>query len=128
MLTVITPPSFTAQPKDCNTNLGPSSPSRRVPGAARRYYQWRKNGLDIPNAIGSTLTLAKVQMDDAGSYSAYVSNPTGGINSTNAILRVAGPPLSPSAEAELPNGLGQPGRPDNATVPFFHSQPSTTQP
>ncbi len=118
VLTVITPPSFTIQPKDCNTNLGAIVTfTASAGGSGPLSYQWRKNGLDVPGATDSTLTLVNVQMDDGGSYSTFVSNPAGGINSSNAILRLDTPPLIPSTDGQPSKSVVQPGKPDTATAP-----------
>lgn len=51
-------------------------------------YQWRKNGVDIPGATTSTLSLASVSLTDAGSYSCLISNSVGSVVSNSANLTV----------------------------------------
>jgi len=59
-------------------------------------YQWRKDGADIAGATAAVLTLPSVAQSDAGTYTAYVRNATGG-----AIV-TAGALLSVSAAAYVP--------------------------
>ncbi|MEO5959378.1 MAG: immunoglobulin domain-containing protein, partial [Opitutaceae bacterium] len=40
-------------------------------------FQWRKNGADIPGAIGERLTLENVTDEDGGIYSALAANEMG---------------------------------------------------
>ena len=56
-------------------------------------YQWSKNGLAIPNATTTSLTLSNVQMASEGNYSVLVSNAHGWVVSSNAFLRVVTNPL-----------------------------------
>jgi hypothetical protein len=51
-------------------------------------YQWRKDGVDIPAANGSTYTIV-AQMENAGDYDVIVSNPCGATPSEVATLLVA---------------------------------------
>jgi hypothetical protein len=62
-------------------------------------FQWRRNGVDIPDAIGPTLTLTNVSRNSRGLYSALVLNSLGITNSREAWLDVVGPVklLSPVA-------------------------------
>ncbi len=51
-------------------------------------YQWRKNGVFISGATGSSLTLTNVQAEDAGTYTCVVSNGVGPTSSNAATLTV----------------------------------------
>ncbi len=54
----------------------------------RLYYQWRKNGINIPGATGSNLVISPVALGDAGLYSVVVSNALGAVVSTDALVVV----------------------------------------
>ncbi|HSH14998.1 MAG TPA: immunoglobulin domain-containing protein, partial [Verrucomicrobiae bacterium] len=56
-------------------------------------YQWRYNGLDIPGATGSQLTLTDVQLEDGGNYSVVVTDANGSLASAEATLSVLTPPV-----------------------------------
>ncbi len=51
-------------------------------------YQWRKDGVDIADAIYSTYTLSKVQLADAANYTVLVGDTWGSTVSDNAALSV----------------------------------------
>lgn len=51
-------------------------------------YQWRLNGFDIPGAISNNFEIASASLNDTGSYTVLVSNPTGAMTSRTAILVV----------------------------------------
>src|ERR1043166_8658629 len=51
-------------------------------------YQWRRNGAILPGAGGSTYAISNVQPAQAGTYSVFVSNPAGLVESTPAVLTV----------------------------------------
>lgn len=57
-------------------------------GAAPLFYQWRKNGADIPLATQASVTLTNVARTNSGVYSMVVSNALGTATSANAGLRV----------------------------------------
>lgn len=60
-----------------------------VSGTAPFYYQWRKNGTDMPGQIGSSLTLTGVGLDATGDYSVVVGNSAGTVTSPAAHLAVS---------------------------------------
>lgn len=62
-------------------------------------YQWRLDGVDIPNATASTYTIDDVEMGHAGDYDVVVSNPCGDTLSDAATLIVVD---------EWPSIAGQP--------------------
>ncbi len=51
-------------------------------------YQWKKGGIDIPNAIGRSHTISSIKSSDAGDYTCYVSNGCNGVTTTTATLSV----------------------------------------
>jgi len=85
-------------------------------GAPPLGYQWRFNGANLSNgggvsgATSANLTLANVQVDQAGSYSVVVSNASGSITSSNAILAVfpanQAPVITsqPASQSAVPGG------------------------
>jgi hypothetical protein len=57
-------------------------------GGGSQIYQWKKNGVDIPNATLADLTISNVQLSDAASYTVSVTNTEGSVVSNTAILTV----------------------------------------
>lgn len=49
-------------------------------------YQWRKDGIDLPGATGSTLTIPAVTETDYGNYDVVISNSSANANSILASL------------------------------------------
>ncbi|HRE80570.1 MAG TPA: immunoglobulin domain-containing protein, partial [Opitutaceae bacterium] len=83
-------PTFTTQPAAQNIYAGTSVTfSVSVTGTAPFTYQWRKNGVAIPFALASSVTLTNVQDSDVGLYSVVVSNTAGSITSADALLTVS---------------------------------------
>lgn len=62
-------------------------------GSAPFAYQWSRNGIPIPGATRSTLTLPSVQDADVGRYSVSVSNLAGTVQSASAELSIAELPV-----------------------------------
>jgi hypothetical protein len=60
-------------------------------GAGTLSYQWKKNGVSIPGASGSTYTISSTSAVSAGSYSVDITNATGTVNSAAANLVVTSP-------------------------------------
>jgi Immunoglobulin domain/Immunoglobulin I-set domain len=63
-------------------------------------YEWRKDDVTIPGEAGSTYTIPSVTTGDAGTYTVVVSNPSGSVTSSPAILQVGIPITNPSFEAD----------------------------
>ena len=66
-------------------------------GSAPLIFQWRKDGVDIPEATTDTLLLANVQLAQSGTYTCIVTNPVASIVSAPATLNVVTtfPPADP---------------------------------
>ncbi len=56
------------------------------------YYQWRRNGANIPGATGSTYVIQNLQTSQAGHYTVLVFNSAGSVESAAAELSVKLPP------------------------------------
>jgi hypothetical protein len=92
-LTVITPPSITAQPLGQRVLSGGSvSFSVSVSGTAPFHYQWRFNGGGILNATNAAYAIQAVGATNTGKYSVVVTNLAGVATSSNALLTVIIPP------------------------------------
>ena len=51
-------------------------------------YQWRWNGMAIPNATNATLTIANAQHVHAGRYDVVASNRVGSVTSAAGVVRI----------------------------------------
>lgn len=57
------------------------------------FYQWRRNGANIPGATGSTFIIQNLQTSQAGFYTVLVFNSAGSVESSAAELTVMLPPV-----------------------------------
>jgi len=80
------------------------------------YYQWQKDGIDIPDATESTFSISPVTTDTAGNYRCIVTNSGGADTSSVKVLTVYTLPtvviLGPDTacgSALLDEGVGMPG-------------------
>jgi len=88
-------PVFTAQPAPAEvTNYlgGLVTFAASVGGTQPIQLQWQHNGVNLPNATASALTLASLRANQAGSYTLVASNLLGSTSSVPAILTVLSPP------------------------------------
>jgi surface antigen len=84
------PPTIATQPANQTVGAGGSALFTVVAGGSPPFsYQWRFDGTNIPGASSNSLTVAAVQMANAGTYSVMVSNSVGWIASSNAVLALA---------------------------------------
>jgi hypothetical protein len=109
---VRTLPVITDPPRNVVTNLGsPATFAVRALASGPLTYQWRRNLQPLAGRTSSTLALASVTTNDAGSYTVVVSNAQGSVTSAAATLTV------------LPYDTDADGLPDwwewaNGTNPF----------
>ncbi len=80
--TGIIPPQVTGHPTAVAVTDGGSATFSVTATGAGLSYQWRRNGVNIPNATASSLTLNPVTFSQAGRYDVVVSN-TGGSDTSN---------------------------------------------
>ncbi|MBI4660466.1 MAG: hypothetical protein HY735_16640 [Verrucomicrobia bacterium] len=62
-----------------------------VAGTTSPKYQWQKDGAALPGATNSTYTIASAQIPQAGAYSVSVSDSSGSVVSSKALLTLRGP-------------------------------------
>jgi len=64
-------------------------------------YQWKFNGINLPSATNSALTLSKITADQAGAYSVTVANGTTSTSSTATltVYSTAAATLTPDVQA-----------------------------
>jgi hypothetical protein len=87
-------PTITLQPQSRLVLSGQSAVfSVAGQGTASLSYQWQFNGTNVPNATGTSYTVADAQSDVAGPYDAIVSNPVGSVTSSVATLTIITPPV-----------------------------------
>jgi len=115
-------PIFITQPASLTVWAGESASFSAVAlGNSPVRYQWNKDGVPIPGATSSNLTLTPVQLDDAGSYTLVASNSVGSTTSSNAILvvesRIPPLPVIPTNQFNILNyGAIGDGVSDNASA------------
>jgi alpha-tubulin suppressor-like RCC1 family protein len=91
------PPFITEQPTNQTIVVGNPATFTVAAGPTTLSlsFQWRFNDTnDIRDATNSSLTLSNVQSADAGLYSVLITNSSGSILSSNALLSVDHPPLA----------------------------------
>src|SRR5204863_6653774 len=57
-------------------------------GTGALYYQWRKNGADIPGATNTTYDVHGAQLPDEGGYTVVIGDANGFVVSEPALLRI----------------------------------------
>jgi hypothetical protein len=84
-----TPIIFTAQPQPQTLNQGQATSfSVTATGNGTLSYQWQKDGVDIPNATGSTYNIASAQPQNIGYYTCKVTDSVGTVTSQQAALNI----------------------------------------
>lgn len=88
------PPFVTAHPGDWRGMPGETASFQAEFGGTPPFtFQWRHNGINIPDATNAVLHLGNIQAADAGYYSLEISNARGSAVTSNA-LAVVELPLS----------------------------------
>ena len=102
------PPSITTQPTSRTvTNGGTTTFTVVASGSPTLRYQWRTNGIAMTGATSSTLTLSGITTNQTGNYSVAITNNSGSITSSTAVLTVLVPPsitTQPSSQTVTEGG------------------------
>ena len=86
-LTVLYPPSLTAQPADAYTTAyNPASFTIAAVGTQPLAYQWQFSGTNLVNATNNFLIITNVEQGNIGQYLAVITNAYGSITSSVANL------------------------------------------
>ena len=105
----VSSPVFTAQPQSVTVNSGQTATfSAQANATPAATFQWRKNGVNIPGATSSTLTIANVRTEDAGNYSVVATNLGGVTASATAALILNSAPAITAHPASQSVNDGQP--------------------
>jgi len=126
---VITAPSITAQPTNQTVVVGQQATFAVVAsGTAPLIYQWSKNGVAIGGATSASYTTPTTVLGDSGStFSAAVSNGSGSVTSTSAVLTVNPVLVAPSITAQPINQTVVVGQQATFAVVASGSAPLTYQ-
>jgi hypothetical protein len=85
-------PNIISQPASQNVNAGQSvNLTVSATGIPNPAYQWVKDGTNLVGQTGATLAIPSASALDIGTYSVIVSNASGTVTSSNAVLAVAVP-------------------------------------
>lgn len=86
-------PVITQSPTTQTNVIGTTrSLSVSATGSGPLFYQWRFNGVNIRGATNDTLLFSPVELEHAGVYDVFVSNPGGSTFSDPATITIAAPP------------------------------------
>jgi large repetitive protein len=82
-------PAFTVQPRGQSARAASSVTfTASAHGSPTPTYQWKKNGVLISGATGTSYTISSVKSSDAGTYTVVAANSIGHVTSTGAVLKV----------------------------------------
>ncbi len=105
-LVVQFPPLIVAQPQPVTAVRDQSATFSVTAGGTPPFsYQWRLNGVSLPDRTNSTLVVSPVRTNDAGNYTVVVANTAGAISSANAALAVLIPATVTQQPASRTNRL-----------------------
>jgi len=90
LLSVLPPaaPFFTAEPAGAVAYTGESLNLTATVDGSPAVYQWRKDGLNLPDRNWTWLQITNLSLADAGIYTLFVSNAWGSIESGGATVTV----------------------------------------
>ncbi|HWN94819.1 MAG TPA: lamin tail domain-containing protein, partial [Methylomirabilota bacterium] len=87
------PPAITLQPTNRTVAAGaPVTFVAAASGSPPLQYQWRFNGVDVPNATNASYTVFGAQFAQAGGYAVRVVNVAGAALSATAVLAIQSAP------------------------------------
>jgi hypothetical protein len=100
-------PTITTQPASQTAADGSDVTFPVVATGDPLTYQWRFNGVAIADATDAALTMTDVSSEEAGNYSVVVTNATGSVTSSDAVLTVT-PAWGPAAGGATTGGTPPP--------------------
>jgi uncharacterized delta-60 repeat protein len=101
------PPTISQQPAGGNVIVGSNfTMNATAAGTAPFNWQWRTNSTPIPGANASSYAISSAQLTDAGSYDVVVTNSTGSVTSSVALVNVGYVPVVVQQPFSLTNIVG----------------------
>ena len=94
------PPAITLHPTGAVANVGETVTLSVGATGTQPVYQWRRDGVDVPGATGTTLALSPAQVGQSGSYDVVVAN-IAGHSVSNAATIVVRPLNLPALGVEV---------------------------
>ena len=93
-LTVTIPPTIATPPTNVTVFPGGNfTLSVTAAGVLPLAYQWRLNGNNLGGATASVYSRSNVQTGDSGLYTVVVTNTSGSVTSSTAVVKVLVPPV-----------------------------------
>lgn len=121
-------PVIASQPQSVTVTAGQSASFTVVAsGVPAATYQWKKNGNDISGATSATYTIGSTTTDDAGSYTVVVTNTSGSVTSSAAILTISDIPAAPGISTQPQSQSVNDGTTVSLTVVASGTGPLTYQ-
>jgi hypothetical protein len=121
-------PVIVMQPSPLSATVGSTVQfSVGAAGTGATSYQWSRNGIPIAGQTGPVLALADVNEADAGTYTVFVSNPTGFTVSAPATLSIQSLLVPPIITGQPTNVSATAGSPVSLTVGAAGSGPLSYQ-
>jgi len=88
-LTVRQPPVISIQPRSETVLAGVGTTLEvTAKGSSPLFYQWRKNGVDIVGATGTSYAIGSATREDFAKYTVRITNAAGSTTSNEALVRV----------------------------------------
>ncbi len=110
-------PVIILQPTDTNVYVGTDAGfTVMLTGWTPMYYQWMKDGVNLPAGTNQTLSLVGVTTNDAGGYSVVVTNAYGAVTSSKAYLTVVQPEIVNPASITIADASAASPYPSTITV------------
>jgi pectate lyase/pectin methylesterase-like acyl-CoA thioesterase len=128
VLVNLAPPVITMQPESQTILVGgPVEFMVAAAGSAPFSYRWLKNGSEIAGATEPSVRIPSVQLGDAGTYTAVVSNGAGSAVSDPATLVVTTSPVLPAITMQPVSTTVVAGSPAQFTVRAAGTPPLSYQ-
>ena len=117
-----------SEPTDVSVEAGqPATFTVLTTGTPPLVHQWQRDGVDIPNAAGSSFTLASASLsDDSAAFRCIVSNSFGSDTSRSVLLRIV-PPTPAAVLADPRDTTVQAGQTARFTITATGTVPLTYQ-
>ena len=100
-------PTITNQPASLTNNVGSNVTFTVTAGTAPLSYQWYFNtNTALLNATNTSLSLTNIQLTNAGTYSVIITNTSGSVTSSFALLTVWQPPVITNQPVNVTANVG----------------------